>query len=117
MTIRELTELARFEFRRYGFRADGGIIYGKTDRVDVDFTPEPSTRQAAFSQSSVTPRFGIWHQNNGDATWDSAIKPTDSVVDLGVSYKHYGTGSNGYVVRYELVQHPFGDPPVLRRAQ
>jgi hypothetical protein len=115
MTIRELTEMARFEFRRYGFRADGGTIRKKGEMVDVDFDPEPPTGQAAFSQSSVLPYLRIWRKLDvlGLLLMDYDI--VDPVVELGISYEHYGKGSNGATVDYDFAEVRCGSIGLRRR--
>jgi hypothetical protein len=117
VTIYDVLELVRFEFRRYGFRADGGKITRNTNGLHVEFCTEPATGQAAFTQDAVEPYFILWVS---DLSMDLAavIPPPDKVwvLDVGVSYTHFGDGRNGHSARYTIIQPPFGDPPILRRA-
>tara|TARA_R110000868_G_scaffold204124_1_gene452148 strand:- start:1695 stop:2054 length:360 start_codon:yes stop_codon:yes gene_type:complete len=118
MKLNEIIELARFEFRRYGFRADGATIVqnGRLRKeVVVEFATEPATGQAAFSQAGVTSHLRIWHENNGDISrFDVEIPVTE--VELGVSYTHHNGGRNGISRRYILAFDAFGGAPALRAA-
>jgi hypothetical protein len=116
LRIQEVIELVRFEFRRYGFRADGpGEIKAKESSIRCEFEAEPATGQAAFTQYKIVPHFRIWV---GAETADAqGVLKTDEErisLDLSVSYEHVNGGSNGLDVRYEL-ERPFLDSPRLIR--
>ena len=117
INIRDIVELARFEFRRYGFRADGGRVETVTARgesgsgLKCGFDAEPATGQAAFSQYRVIPHFRIWGVSNAESPDFLKVDAERLPLDLSVSYEHIDSGSNGYSARYELRSRVFGDPP------
>ncbi len=90
LKIADIIEMVRFEFRRYGFRADGGQVVRNTNGLQVEFDQEPATGHAAFTQEIVYPRFHLW------------------VSDLPMDQ---ATGSD---VRYTITPIPF-DTPRLKR--
>jgi hypothetical protein len=109
-SLRNLLKLVRFEFRRFGYRVDGEpIIKGRY----VEFDYEPATGQAAFSQHAVQPCLRVFGVEE-DMTLDTEIA-IDTVITLGVSYKHVDSGGNGYTVRYEIKCLPFMNEPYLKR--
>lgn len=113
--IQEVMELARLEFRRWSFRADGGRITQVEKSIRCEFETEAATGQAAFTQYKVTPHFRIWVE--AESTDPQAVLKTDEeriALELSVSYDHIDGGSNGYSARYELVRR-FLDEPQLRR--
>jgi hypothetical protein len=117
MTLQAIIELVRFEFRRYGFRADGATIETHSSTVSVDFEREPATGMSAFSQDSVTPYLRIWHEIEGEIALETEIPiPGRSVIELGVGYSHHGSGSNGITRRYSLTVDAFGPHATLRPA-
>jgi hypothetical protein len=114
ITLQAITKLARFEFRRFGFRADGqNVEYRTTTSTIIEFNAEPATGQAAFSQNRVNTYVRLWGnpKNNEIVTEEPEL-----VVDLGVSYTHVNSGSNGYTVRYLIKKESsFGDSVRLIR--
>lgn len=114
-TIQEVIELARFEFRRYGFRADGGKSDKVHETVRITFDQEPATGQAAFTQYTVTPYVRIWcdaHDEDGQYVVKSDAEEIG--LDLCVSYVHVSGGGNGFNVPYTLKLTHF-DGATLRR--
>lgn len=92
MTSETILEAARIEFRRFGFRCDGGNLSRQQDENSLyTFDTEAATGMAAFSQYTVTPYVRIWNTSgiSGDVR-----------LDLGVSYTHFGSGSNGWSATY-----------------
>jgi hypothetical protein len=113
--IQAVMELVRMEFRRYGFRADGGKSRRAEKTVHCEFDEEAATGQAAFSQYTVVPYCRIWVEAESAELHDVLITDEERIsIDLYVSYEHVNGGGNGYSVRYELIRR-FSDEIRLRR--
>lgn len=109
MTVNKIMELARFEFRRYGFRCDTPILSRASESIVATFELEPAAGQASFSQVSVACYVRIWDKTQ-NVGWEYDIPVNDKIsIELGVRYDHH-FGSNGICRAYILsVDSLFGE--------
>lgn len=95
--IAMIAEAARLEFRRFGFRADGGAMISKSN---FSFEPEAGTGQMAFLVDRIRPGidlFGVVGEGEG-------VDLSGRYIRLEVTYSHpQSSGSNGFGLDYVLV--------------
>lgn len=107
MDSKGILEAARIEFRRFGFRCDGGVLSKQQDDYRLySFDTEAATGMAAFSQYTVTPYVRIW---------DSSGRSGDVLIELGVSYTHFQSGSNGWSATYSASRNFADESASIRR--
>ena len=116
ISVKDLSELIRFEFRGYGFRADGFATDISKDGklLFISFGPEPATGQAKFSQKSCVcyATVRLREEDVANLPFPIVLSADDNReigLDLGVSYTHWNVGSNGIAVGYVLRLDSFSD--------
>jgi hypothetical protein len=116
IAVTDIAKLVQFEFRRFGFRADGVRVAPREEWKSymVEFDREPATGMAAFSQDWVEIGARIW----SDPTPENTVPLKDEkgpAIELTVHYRHPAGGHNGYSQFYELKKAYLEDPVLTRR--
>lgn len=117
-TLYEIVEAARFELRRFGFRADGGsgqMTGRRQDQFLFLFDPEPGTGQMGFGVDCVSAavRLAVPDEIRPEAGQDwHGVKVVcgswgDSPgqrVRIALAYTHWTGGGNGIDRDYEATR-------------
>lgn len=99
--LQAIIEAARQEFRRHGFRADGGSL--NTNGTSFQFEPEAATGQMGFMVESIAASVGLRGLD--------LANPHGSVVRLSIAYDHLqSSGTNGFNLDYAVIaRRQFGE--------